>query len=102
MKPVNRSSAARYWANSSYDMRKNDSASCTWPKACEVCITSPSLIAPLKKRGACRMNGNTTATWLTTKLKPSSFSALKTSAQTLAITAAKRCISVARSTAAPW
>ncbi|MNL33202.1 hypothetical protein D3C87_1550980 [compost metagenome] len=72
-KPFSRSSVARYCAKLSYDVRKNDSASCTWPNACEVWMTSPSLIAPLKKRGACRMKGNTTATWLTDRLKPSNF-----------------------------
>ncbi|CUK21090.1 Uncharacterised protein [Achromobacter sp. 2789STDY5608615] len=84
-KPARRLSVARYCANESYEVRKNDSESCTWPNACEVCMTSPSLIAPLKKRCACNRNGNTTATWLTTRLKPSNFRPRYTRAHRLAM-----------------
>ncbi|MCY1522006.1 hypothetical protein D9M68_568480 [compost metagenome] len=83
--PLSRSSVARYCAKVSYDVRKNDSESCTCPNACEVWMTSPSLMAPLKKRGACRMKGNTTATWLTDRLKPSNFRPRYTRAHRFAI-----------------
>jgi hypothetical protein len=40
-----------------------DSESCTRPKAEAICISSPSWMAPLKKRGAATMKGKTTAAW---------------------------------------
>ncbi|MNH22495.1 hypothetical protein D3C79_823550 [compost metagenome] len=65
-------------------------------------MTSPSLIAPLKKRGAWRMNGNTTATWLMPRLKPLNLRFRKTNAHALTINAPKRPNNVPRSTSAPW
>ncbi|MNN87422.1 hypothetical protein D3C81_2049760 [compost metagenome] len=65
-------------------------------------MTSPNLIAPLKKRGAWSINGNTTATWLTPKLKPLNFRFRNTSAHALTIKEAKRPSNVPRSTKAPW
>ena len=42
---------------------KNDSAPCTWPKADAVCITTPRVMAPAKKRGAVTMKGKMMAIW---------------------------------------
>ena len=47
------------------------------------------------------INGNTTAIWLTTRLKPWNFRFRYTIAQVLAITAAKRAIRPAFSTGSP-
>ncbi len=41
-----------------------DSESCTRLKAEAICITVPSWMAPLKKRGAATRKGNTVEAWL--------------------------------------